>query len=203
MGGRGGRGSGLGLASAYGIIQNHNGIINVYSEKGKGASFTIYLPASKKTIVKDEIQPQDFIKGNETILLVDDEDMIIESAGEMLEELGYTVLTAKGGKEALQILKQNKQKIDMVILDMIMPDMSGSDTYNGLMEINPNLKVLLCSGYSVDGQATEILDRGCEGFIQKPFNLRDLSTKVRETFEKNLKLADISKTPPDLTEKRE
>jgi PAS domain S-box-containing protein len=203
MGSRGGRGSGLGLASAYGIVQNHNGIINVCSEKGKGACFTTYLPASGKTIVKDEIQPQDFIKGNETILLVDDEDMIIESAGEMLEELGYTVLTAKGGKEALQILQQSKQKIDMVILDMIMPDMSGSDTYNGLMEINPNLKVLLCSGYSVDGQATEILDRGCEGFIQKPFNLRNLSTKVRETFEKKSELSNIGKTPPDLIEKRE
>ena len=186
MSNRGGRGSGLGLASAYGIIQNHNGTINVYSERGKGACFTIYLPASEKTIVKDEIQPQDFLKGDETILLVDDEEMIIESAGEMLEELGYTVLTARGGKEALKILKQTKQKIDMVILDMIMPDMSGSDTYNALMEINPDLKVLLCSGYSVDGQATEILSRGCEGFIQKPFTLRNLSTKVRETFEKCL-----------------
>jgi PAS domain S-box-containing protein len=203
MGSRGGRGSGLGLASAYGIIQNHSGIINVSSEKGKGASFIIYLPASGKTMVKDEIQPQDFIKGNETILLVDDEDMIIESAGEMLEELGYTVLTAKGGKEALQILTQSNQKIDMVILDMIMPDMSGSDTYNSLMEINPALKVLLCSGYSLDGQATEILNRGCEGFIQKPFNLRALSTKVRETFEKQSVPADSVKTFSDTIEKRE
>ena len=118
-----------------------------------------------------------------TILVVDDEpDIRLMLADYLMYE--YTVLTARGGKEALQIIKQSKQKIDMVILDMIMPDMSGSDTYNGLMVINPNLKVLLCSGYSVDGQATEILDRGCEGFIQKPFNLRDLSTKVRETFEK-------------------
>ena len=184
MGHRGGRGSGLGLASAYGIIKNHGGIINVYSQAGKGATFTIYLPASEKRIVKEEIQPEDFVKGHETILLVDDENMIIESAGEMLEELGYTTLSAKGGKEALKIIRQNKNKIDMVILDMIMPDMSGSDTYNALKKINPKLKILLCSGYSVDGQAAEILARGCEGFIQKPFNLRELSIKVRETFEK-------------------
>ncbi len=184
IGGRSGRGSGLGLASAYGIIKNHGGIINVYSAKGAGATFTIYLPASEKRIVKEEIQPEDFIRGDEAILLVDDEDMIIDSAGEMLEELGYTVVCANSGKEALEIVKQNKNKIDLVILDMIMPDMSGSDTYTALIELNPKLKVLLSSGYSLDGQATEILARGCHGFIQKPFRLRELSIKVREIFDR-------------------
>ncbi|MGD2269712.1 MAG: PAS domain S-box protein [Desulfobacterales bacterium] len=184
MGVRGGRGSGLGLASAYGIIKNHGGMIMVSSEKGKGATFNIYLPASQKSIVKEDVQPQKFIRGNETILLIDDEEIILESTGEMLEELGYTVLTAKGGKEALGIFRQHRKKIDLVILDMIMPEMSGGDTYNALIRINPEIKVLLCSGYSLNGQASEILARGCQGFIQKPFDMRDLSVKVRETFDK-------------------
>ena len=97
----------------------------------------------------------------------------------MLKELGYKVLTAKSGKEAIEIYNKNKDKIDMVILDMIMPDMSGSHTFNTLKEINPEIKVLLSSGYSINGQAQEILDRGCNGFIQKPFNLEEFSQKLR------------------------
>ena len=94
--------------------------------------------------------------------------------------MGYQVMIAWSGKEAIEIYKQNKDKIDMVILDMIMPEMSGGKTYDLLKEINPNIKVLLSSGYSIDGQATEILERGCNGFIQKPFNMKELSGKIRE-----------------------
>jgi len=175
-----GRGTGLGLASVYGIVRNHGGFINVYSKKGEGATFNIYLPATEKETVKKKELEKDVLKGSETVLLVDDEDLIIDVGQPMLEKMGYNVLIAKGGKEALEIYQKNEQKIDMVILDLIMPDIGGGDTYDKLNEINPEIKVLLSSGYCIDGQAREILERGCNGFIQKPFNMKELSMKIRE-----------------------
>ncbi len=180
-----GRGTGLGLASAYGIIKNHNGFINVYSEKGEGTAFNIYLPASEKAAVKEKKIDEELIRGTETVILVDDEDMIIEVGQGIIENLGYKVLTAKSGKEAIEIYEKTQDKIDMVIVDMIMPEMGGGDTYDKLKEIDPDIKVLLSSGYSVDGQATEILNRGCNGFIQKPFNMTDLSKKIRAILDKD------------------
>ncbi len=178
-----GRGTGLGLASAYGIIKNHGGFINVYSEKGHGAAFNIYLPASEKEIIEEKNPAGDTLRGTETVLFVDDEDMIIEVAKEVLENLGYNVLTARSGKEAIEIYEENKEHIDIVLLDMIMPNMSGSDTYDRMKAIDPDIKVLLSSGYSIDGQATEILDRGCNGFIQKPFKMKELSQKLRQVLD--------------------
>ena len=172
------RGTGLGLASAYGIIQNHDGIITAESAKGKGATFQIYLPASDKPVV-DELQDnQNILAGSGTILLVDDEEMIIDVGARILQKLGYEVLTARHGKEAIEVYQQNRQKVAMVILDMIMPEMGGGETYDRLKEMDPNVKVLLSSGYSLDGQATEILKRGCDGFIQKPFSIKGLSEKL-------------------------
>jgi len=179
-----GRGTGLGLASAYGIIKNHGGFINVHSEKGEGATFNIYLPASEKEIVEEKKPAGDTLRGSETVLFVDDEDMIIEIAEELFEQLGYKVLTARSGKEAIEIYKENKEQIDIVILDMVMPDMSGHDAYDRMKDINPKIKVLLSSGYSIKGRATEILDRGCNGFIQKPFKMKELSQKLREILDK-------------------
>ena len=175
-----GRGTGLGLASAYGIIKNHGGFINVYSEKGHGTTFNIYLPASEKEVVEEKKSVGDTLRGTETVLFVDDEEMIIEVAEEILEQLGYKVLIARSGKEAIEIYEENKEHIDIVLLDMIMPDMSGSDTYDRMKELDPDIKVLLASGYSINGQATEIMDRGCNGFIQKPFKMKELSQKLRE-----------------------
>jgi PAS domain S-box-containing protein len=175
-----GRGTGLGLASAYGIIKNHGGFINVYSEKGEGATFNIYLPVSGKEVVKEKKSQKEVLKGAETTLLVDDEDIILDIGPEIIEKLGYKVLTAKSGKEAIEIYEKNHDRIDIVILDMIMPEMGGGETYDKLKEVNPGIKVLLSSGYSINGQATEILERGCNGFIQKPFNMIDLSQKLRE-----------------------
>lgn len=180
-----GRGTGLGLASVYGIVKNHEGFINVNSEKGEGATFNIYFPATeKKVVVKKELEREE-LKGSETVLLVDDEDMIIDVGQSMLEKMGYNVLIAKDGKEALEIYQKNEQEIDMVILDIIMPDIGGGETYDKLNEINPEIKVLLSSGYSIDGQAREILERGCNGFIQKPFNMKELSKKIREILNKD------------------
>ncbi len=175
-----GRGTGLGLATAYGVIKNHNGIINVESDKGRGAIFIIYLPASEKEVQVEKKSSIDIIKGSETILLVDDEDSIIEVSGMMLNKLGYKVLTAKSGKEALQTYQSENNSIAIVIIDMIMPLMGGGETYDRLKKMDPELKALLASGYSIDGQAREILNRGCDGFIQKPFDIADLSTKLRE-----------------------
>ena len=179
-----GRGTGLGLASSYGIIKNHGGFINVYSEKGHGTTFNIYLPASEKEVSEEKKPSGETVRGTETVLFVDDEDIIIEVAEELFKELGYKVLIARGGKEAVEIYEKNKDRIDMLVLDMIMPDMSGSVTYDRLKEIDPDIKVLLSSGYSINGQATEIMDRGCNGFIQKPFKLKELSQKLREVLDK-------------------
>jgi len=179
-----GGGTGLGLASAYGIINNHGGIIDVYSEPGHGATFNIYLPASDKEITKDKKPSADLLKGKETVLLVDDEHMVIDVGKEMLTALGYKVLVAANGEEAVKIYEKNRDKIDIVVLDLIMPDMGGGEVYDRIKEMNPKVKVLLSSGYSIDGQANEILIRGCDGFIQKPFNIKELSASLRDILEK-------------------
>ena len=174
----------MGLASEYGIIKNHGGFINVYSEKGEGSTFNIYLPASEKEVTEEKKPAGDTLKGSETVLFVDDEDMIIEVAEDLLEKLGYKVLIAKSGKEAIKTYKKNKEQIDIVILDMVMPDMSGGETYDNLKEIYPDIKVLLVSGYSLNEAATKILDRGCDGYIQKPAKSKELSQKLREILDK-------------------
>jgi len=175
-----GRGTGLGLASVYGIIKSHGGYINVYSEGGMGTTFTIYLPASGKEVQQEKTEPIVTVsKGSGTILLIDDEQMIIKVGEELLQELGYKVLVARSGQGAIKLYKKNTDKIDLVIMDMIMPGMSGGETFDHLKEINPDIKVLLSSGYSINGQASEILERGCDDFIQKPFNLNQLAEKIQ------------------------
>jgi PAS domain S-box-containing protein len=175
-----GRGTGLGLASVYGIIKNHGGYINVYSETGQGTTFTIYLPASAKAIQPEvkTVTPT-VVTGNGIILLIDDEKMIIDVGQELLQELGYDVLTASSGQEAIEIYRQKSTQVDLVIMDLIMPGMSGGETYDRLKEINTHVKVLLSSGYSINGQAAKIMERGCDGFIQKPFNINQLSEKIQ------------------------
>jgi signal transduction histidine kinase/ActR/RegA family two-component response regulator len=177
------KGTGLGLASVYGIIKAHGGYIDVDSKKGHGTTFSIYLPASDIAGSKEKELVAEILKGKEGILLVDDEDVIIDVGHEILETLGYEVHVARSGREAIDAYEANQDEIDMVILDMVMPDMGGGEAYDTLKKINPDIKVLLSSGYSLNGQAAEILERGCNGFIQKPFNVTQLSQKLREILE--------------------
>jgi two-component system cell cycle sensor histidine kinase/response regulator CckA len=181
-----GRGIGLGLASVYGIIKNHGGFVDVHSEKGNGTSFYIYLPAidEQNSFQNNEVEPKDKITpGAETILLVDDDEMVIDVSQQLLGKLGYTVFTASNGHEAIEIYQKHYNEISLVIIDMIMPDLNGGETYDELKNINPDIKALLSSGYSIDGLAQDILNRGCNGFIQKPFNINKLSCKVRDVLE--------------------
>ena len=185
-----GRGTGLGLASAYGIIKNHSGIITVRSKPGRGTTFHVYLPASEKTVSQEKEYKRDVANGSETVLLVDDEDMVLEVGTKLLQRLGYNVLTARNGSQAVDIYRNKQSDIDCVILDMIMPDQNGGETFDKLKQIDTDINVLLSSGYSLNDQAAEILNRGCNGFIQKPFNLKELSWKIREVLEPLAALAN-------------
>jgi CheY-like chemotaxis protein len=178
-----GRGTGLGLAMVYGIIKGHNGIVNVYSEKGYGTTFNIYLPASEKAIIEKKEALPEIMRGHETILLVDDEEMILKVTERLLKSLGYRVITANRGEQAIEICRSQKGGIDLLILDMVMPGMNGGEIFDRIKAIDPDLKVILSSGYSLNGQATDILKRGCQGFIQKPFNVQELSQSIRKTLQ--------------------
>jgi len=175
-----GRGTGLGLASAYGIIKAHGGYIDVESATGQGTTFSIYLPRSEREVQKVVQTDEEIIEGMGTVLLIDDEAVILEVGRELLEAMGYRVLVARDGKEGIEVYKKNQDEIDIVVLDIVMPHMGGGEAYDHLKEINPDVKVLLSSGFSIDGEAAEILERGCDGFIQKPFKMKQLSQAIRE-----------------------
>jgi len=176
-----GRGTGLGLASAYGIIRNHQGAIDVKSRPGLGSTFEIYLPATNKAPDTTETLPSgnDMEKGCGTILLVDDEDVILQVGREMLELMGYDVLLASSGKEALRIFEVEKDNIDLVVLDMIMPDISGGEVYEQMIRTKPDLKVLFSSGYAIEGESKNIMGNNRNDFIQKPFTIKEFSNRIK------------------------
>jgi len=178
-----GRGTGLGLATVYGIIRGHKGMITVYSEKGKGTTFNIYFPASDKSLDVVADSPEVLVRGKETILIVDDEENILQLNRELLERLGYKAFTAPDGPEALKIFDAHKDEIALVILDMIMPEMSGKEVFRILKDLKPEVNVILSSGYSINGEAQSILGQGCGAFLQKPFTLGEVSKKIREVLD--------------------
>jgi two-component system cell cycle sensor histidine kinase/response regulator CckA len=175
-----GSSTGLGLSSAYDIVQSHHGFITVRSEKGCGSTFRVFLPAS---VPAETYAPPATLPGREagkTLMLVEDEDMVAVISDQMLTRLGHTVFVARSGPDALSIFQEHREKIDLVILDMIMPGMSGAETFERLKAIDPKVTVLLCSGYALNDAAEDILRRGGRGFIQKPFTIEQLSQKIRE-----------------------
>jgi two-component system, cell cycle sensor histidine kinase and response regulator CckA len=190
------RGAGLGLASAFGIIKEHGGIIDAVSKPKIGTTFTIYLPISSKEVPKEIYAAKAILAGNETILLVDDEASIVDVCQDILISLGYKIFTAKSGQEAISSYALNQDKIDLVILDMIMPGLNGSETYNRLKSINPQVKVILSTGYSMGNKARKILDKGCHGIIQKPFRIEDLSQKIREVLDQEQPLFEGHRVAP-------
>jgi PAS domain S-box-containing protein len=183
-----GRGTGLGLASAYGIIRHHKGTITVYSELGRGTIFNIYLPASDKEIHREAPVDRSLIKGSGTILLIDDEQMIIDVGEALLEKLGYRTMICRSGEEAVRTVTDQAGSIDLVILDLIMPGMNGEMVFDRIRQISPHLPIILSSGYAIDGQAQKIMDKGCNGFIQKPFDISKLSQAIH-------RILDTAKNP--------
>ncbi len=173
------RGTGLGLASVYGIVKNHGGFVNVRSKINEGSTFEVYLPASGKEPERRDACKREIVKGTGAILLIDDEEIVLNVSVAMLETLGYSVKAAMDGMEAVRIFEEEKHAIDLVIIDMVMPSMDGGKVFDEIKRISPNAKTLLSSGYSMNRKATGIMERGCNGFLQKPFTLDQLSNKLR------------------------
>ncbi|HRX48579.1 MAG TPA: PAS domain S-box protein [Spirochaetota bacterium] len=181
-----GRGTGLGLATVYGIVKQNNGFINVYSEPGLGTTFRIYLPQHYAAAVSKEQEPgtKEPDQGHQTLLLVEDEAMLLNINSEILEQLGYTVLTAASPAEALRIAGQHSGHIDLLITDVIMPEMNGRDLADKISVLHPGIRLLFMSGYTASVIAHHgVLEDGVH-FLQKPFSLNDLAEKVKETLGK-------------------
>jgi two-component system cell cycle sensor histidine kinase/response regulator CckA len=176
-----GKGTGLGLYIVHSIINNHGGYINLYSEPMKGTQFNIYLPVTKGQDVEEQFDTTS-IRGTGTILVIDDESDVRELCKDMLEPLGYTVLVAGSGSAGIGVYREMKERISLVVLDMIMPKMGGSEVFQALRTIDPNVKILLCSGYSQNGFAgiDELLRRGAVGFVQKPFSRQTAAFAIKK-----------------------
>ncbi len=174
-----GKGTGLGLSMVFGIVKNHGGCVDVRSEAGAGTDFRIYLPESPEDAPKGRVgMDQAFPRGRGRILLVDDQEPVLEVAKDMLEALGYEVITAADGLEGISRYRELWRGIDLVILDMVMPNMSGGDCFRRMKEINPKARVVLSSGYSMDGTIQNVMNEGILAFIQKPYRLEELSRVV-------------------------
>lgn len=180
-----GKGTGLGLATVYGIVRQNNGLINVQSEPGQGTAFRIYFSKHGRRIAADggEMNPTPEMKGSGTVLLVEDEPMLLKLTQVMLESLGYTVLIATTPGEAIRLVEEYAGGIDLLMTDVVMPEMNGRDLAGRLLSLYPELKSVFMSGYTADVIAHHgVLEEGVN-FIQKPFSIKDLAQKVREALE--------------------
>ena len=173
-----GKGTGLGLSMVFGIVKNHGGCVDVRSEAGAGTVFRVYLPESSEVAPEEAAMDTALPRGRGRILLVDDQEPVREVAKDMLEALGYEVITAADGLEGVSRYRDLWREIDLVILDMVMPNMSGGDCFLRMKEINPKARVVLSSGYSMDGAIQGVMNEGILAFIQKPYRLEELSRVV-------------------------
>ncbi|MDY7037978.1 MAG: ATP-binding protein, partial [Thermodesulfobacteriota bacterium] len=182
-----GKGTGLGMAMVYGIVESHNGYITCDSKIGQGSSFNIYFPVIEEEVEVVDLEKEEvpIRRGNETILLVDDDENIRQSASEIMINFGYKVLTAVDGETSLEIYQNEFEKISLVILDLIMPGMGGRRCLEKLIEINPHVQVIIASGYSEDVEAREWLEKHAQGFIDKPYEFRQLLNMIREVLNGN------------------
>ena len=178
-----GKGTGLGLTSVYSIVRAAGGYIDVKSVKGMGADFDVYLPMTDEPMPAADEQKEvaaDPAGTERTVLLVDDDEIILRTGRKLLEAIGYRVYEARDGKSAIQTCKKYGNEIDIVLLDLVMPDMRGDDVYGELAKINPALKVVIVSGYADEKMIEDLLRRGCRGFLMKPFSARELSKLLHE-----------------------
>lgn len=179
-----GKGTGLGLSIVYGIVKNHRGLIKVYSEPGRGTIFHIYFPATDKIPIDEEISaPQEIPRGTETVLIIDDEPILLELTREILEGLGYKVLLAEGASAGIDLFKMRHSEIDLVILDMLMPEMTGTDVYPILKNIKPDLNLLLATGLSVGDRVDDLVAMGVNDVVGKPYSANDLAFHVRRAID--------------------
>ena len=179
-----GKGTGLGLATVYGIVNQHGGHITCNSEFGLGTTFKIYFPSIEKERDSETPSIEKPIQGGtETILLVDDEEALRELGSTLLNEFGYKVITAGNGKEALEIYQFEGERISLVILDLIMPEMDGKKCMEEILQVNPNAKVVLASGHSESGLANGDVTGRAKAFVQKPYNMSQLLTTIREVLD--------------------
>jgi len=178
-----GKGTGLGLAMAYGIMKHHEGFINCYSELGHGTTFRIYFPVVQmelEDLEQESAVPQG---GSETILLVDDEEFLCDIGSQILTRAGYSVLTTTNGRDALDLYRNQRSDISLVLLDLIMPEMGGKECFKELVNINPQVRVILSSGFLSDGAVEEARVLGFRGLVEKPYNMRQLLHMVREVLD--------------------
>lgn len=177
-----GEGTGLGLATVYGIVKQNNGFVNVYSEPGEGTTFKIYLPIHSDGLVKIDVKPPAELPAsyNETIIVIEDEAAILKLTRSMLESLGFTVLTASSPSEALRLAEMQTKEINLLITDVVMPEMNGRQVAEKLRALTPDIKTLFMSGYTANVIAHRgILEEGVF-FIHKPFSRQELAAKVYE-----------------------
>ncbi len=177
------KGTGLGLAMVYNIVHQHDGFIDVLSKVGSGSEFKVFLPLYKEKSVPVKKEKQEPAKGNETVLLADDEDNVRKVAKTILEKCGYQVISAQDGDECVKIFKKEHEKIDLVILDMAMPKLSGKEAYIEMKAIAPDVKVLLASGFRNDKRVQDTIELGARDIIQKPYSMIELANKVREVLD--------------------
>jgi two-component system cell cycle sensor histidine kinase/response regulator CckA len=181
-----GKGTGLGLSVVYGIIKGHGGFIQVYSEEGRGSTFHVYLPAIELAVEEREgVEELEWPNGTETILLVDDEEMVRALGQRVLELCSYTVLMAEDGVQALEAYQAHREEIGLVVLDVIMPLMGGLECLRRLRELDPRVKVLISTGYIDRSLAQELVAEGALGVVEKPFQIRDFATAVRAALDKS------------------